>query len=288
MYEQFYQLRERPFALTPDPEYVYLSRGHREALDYLRLGIESHAGFVALTGEVGSGKTTLLQTVLRSLNRRAVVARLVNTLLEPKELLEAILIDFGVEPSSASKPALVRDLARLLVEHRARGNRVIVAIDEAQGLSHGALEELRMLSNLETEKSKLVQIILVGQPDLRQRLASPDLEQLRQRITVRYHLLPLCPQETENYINHRLRHAALGRPLSFPRDVTDAIHARSLGIPRIINVICDAALLVGYSENRRRIGPSLLAEVFDELESTGMLTRTWARAPIDVPADPEI
>jgi type II secretory pathway predicted ATPase ExeA len=243
---------------------------------------------VVLTGEVGSGKTTLLQTVLRSLSSRTVMAHLVNTILDPKELLEAILIDFGIESTSTSKPAMVRDLARLLVDQRARGNRVLVVIDEAQGLSRAALEELRMLSNLETEKAKLLQIILVGQPDLRQRLASPDLEQLRQRITVRYHLLPLDAHETEQYINHRLRHAALGKPLTFSREVTDAIHVRSRGIPRIINVICDAALLIGYSENRRRIAPSLLEAVFEELESTGLLTRPWGRAPIDLAPYPEV
>lgn len=287
MYERFYQLRERPFALTPDPEYLYLSRVHRETLDYLRLGIEASAGFVAVTGEVGSGKTMLLQALLRTLDNRATVARLVNTLLEPKELLEAILIDFGVDPVPQSKPAMVRDLARILVEQHVRGQRVLVVIDEAQNLSRGALEELRMLSNLETEKSKLMQIVLVGQPDLRQRLASPHLEQLRQRITVRYHLEALDARETCNYINHRLRRAALGPPLSFPREVTDAIHGRSRGIPRMINVICDAVLFVGYSEDCRRIDQSILPAVFEELESTGVLSpattpirRPWGRAPI--------
>lgn len=296
MYERFYHLRERPFGLTPDPDYLYLSRVHRETLDYLRLGIEASAGFVAVTGEVGSGKTMLLQALLRTLDNRATVARLVNTLLEPKELLEAILIDFGVDPVPSSKPAMVRDLARILVEQHIRGQRVLVVIDEAQNLSRGALEELRMLSNLETEKSKLMQVVLVGQPDLRQRLASPHLEQLRQRITVRYHLEPLDARETWNYINHRLRRGALGTPLVFPREVTDAIHGRSRGVPRMINVICDAVLLVGYSEDRRSVDASLLPAVFEELESTGVLSpastpirRPWGRAPIvSQPWTPEV
>lgn len=285
MYERFFHLRERPFSLTPDPDYLYLSRVHRETLDYLRLGIEGSAGFVVVTGEVGSGKTTLLQALLRSLENRATVARLVNTLLEPKELLEAILIDFGVDPVPTSKPAMVRDLARILVEQHVQGQRVLIVIDEAQNLSRGALEELRMLSNLETEKSKLMQIVLVGQPDLRQRLASPHLEQLRQRITVRYHIEPLDAGEVFNYINHRLRRAALDAPLSFPREVTDVIYERSRGIPRTINVICDAVLFAGYSEDRRQIDQSLVDIVVGELESTGVLAspirRPWGRAPVD-------
>src|ERR687898_325629 len=156
MYERFYDLRERPFALSPDPEYLYPSRVHREALDYLRYGLESQAGFVVITGEIGSGKTTLLQTLLRGLDSKTTVGRIVNTMLEPRELIETILVDFGLDATGRSKP-------------------------------------------------KLLQIVLVGQPNLRDKLAAPELEQLRQRITVSYHLLPLDVEETANYINHRLR-----------------------------------------------------------------------------------
>jgi putative secretion ATPase (PEP-CTERM system associated) len=271
MYERFYQLRERPFALSPDPEYLYPSRVHREALDYLRYGLESHAGFVVITGEIGSGKTTLLQTLLRGLDSQTTVGRIVNTLLEPRELIETIMIDFGLEPAGRSKPMLLRDLAQYLVDQRLAGRLVLLVIDEAQNLSLAALEELRMLSNLETEKSKLLQIVLVGQPNLRDKLAAPALEQLRQRITVSYHLQPLDPHETANYINHRLRRAALGTPLEFPREVTGLIHARSRGVPRIINVICDAALVFGYAEERRQIDLPLMREVLAELETTGVL-----------------
>ncbi len=261
MYERFYQLRERPFALSPDPEYLYPSRVHREALDYLRYGLESHAGFVVITGEIGSGKTTLLQTLLRGLDSQTTVGRIVNTMLEPRELIETIMIDFGLEAQGRSKPLMLRDLAQYLVDQRLAGRMVLLVIDEAQNLSLGALEELRMLSNLETEKSKLMQIVLVGQPNLRDKLGAPELEQLRQRITVSYHLLPLDAGETANYINHRLRRAALGAPLEFPREVTDVIHARSRGVPRIINVICDAALVFGYAEERRQIDSTLIADV---------------------------
>ena len=271
MYEKFYQLRERPFALSPDPEYLYPSRVHREALDYLRYGLETHAGFVVITGEIGSGKTTLLQTLLRGLDGQTTVGRIVNTILEPRELIETIMIDFGLDPAGKSKPLMLRDLAQYLVDQRLAGRLVLLVIDEAQNLSLGALEELRMLSNLETEKSKLLQIVLIGQPNLRDKLNVPELEQFRQRITVSYHLHPLDAGETARYINHRLRRAALGAPLEFPRDVTDVIHVRSRGVPRIINVICDAALVFGYAEERRQVDLPLMREVLGELEATGVL-----------------
>jgi type II secretory pathway predicted ATPase ExeA len=244
---------------------------HREALDYLRYGLETHAGFVVITGEIGSGKTTLLQTLLRGLDSQTSVGRIVNTLLEPRELIETIMIDFGLDPGGRSKPLMLRDLAQYLVDQRLAGRLVLLVIDEAQNLSQGALEELRMLSNLETEKSKLMQIVLVGQPNLRDKLAASELEQLRQRITVSYHLQPLDAPETFNYINHRLRRAALGVPLEFPREATDLVHWRSRGIPRIINVICDAALVFGYAEERRQMDLPLMREVLAELESTGVL-----------------
>jgi general secretion pathway protein A len=271
MYERFYQLRERPFALSPDPEYLYPSRVHQEALSYLRYGLETQAGFVVITGEIGSGKTTLLQTLLRNLDSQTTVGRIVNTMLEPRELLETIMIDFGLDPAGKSKPLLLRDLAQYLVDQRLAGRLVLLVIDEAQNLSLAALEELRMLSNLETEKSKLMQVVLVGQPNLREKLNAPQLEQLRQRITVSYHLPPLDADETLNYINHRLRRAALGPPLEFPLEATTVIHARSRGVPRVINIICDAALVFGYAEERRQIDRDLIIEVLGELESTGVL-----------------
>ncbi len=273
MYERFYQLRERPFALSPDPEYLYPSRVHQEALGYLRYGLESQAGFVVVTGEIGSGKTTLLQTLLRNLDSQTTVGRIVNTILEPRELLETILIDFGLDPAGRGKPLMLRDLAQYLVDQRLAGRLVLLVIDEAQNLSLAALEELRMLSNLETEKSKLLQVVLVGQPNLREKLALPELEQLRQRITVSYHLPPLDAEETLNYVNHRLRRAALGAPLEFPRDATDLVHAKSRGVPRLINVICDAALVFGYAEERRLIDRGLILDVLGELELTGVLPR---------------
>jgi general secretion pathway protein A len=273
MYERFYNLRERPFSLSPDPDYLYPSRVHKEALSYLRYGIESHAGFIVITGEIGSGKTTLLQTVLRGLDHQTSVARLVSTTLHARELIEAVMLDFGLDPGQArSKPYLLRDFARYLVEQRAAGRLALLVIDEAQNLSLAALEEVRMLSNLETEKSKLIQIALIGQPNLRDVLARPELEQLRQRVTVSYHLQALDAPETAAYVNHRLRRAAIGAPLEFSRDVTDLIHLHSRGIPRKINVIADAVLLFGYGEEQRVVTVDLTHQVLEELESTGVIT----------------
>jgi putative secretion ATPase (PEP-CTERM system associated) len=271
MYERFYRLRERPFALTPDPDYLYPSRVHKEALSYLRYGIESHAGFVVITGAIGSGKTTLLQTMLRGLDGQTTVARVMNTLLDPRELLESAMIDLGLDPAGKSKPAMLKAFGEFLVNERTSGRLVLLVIDEAQNLTLPALEEIRMLSNLETEKSKLLQIILIGQPDLRDKLDRPELEQLRQRITVSYHLEALDSDETNHYINHRLALASIAAPLSFPRDVTDRIFDRSGGVPRLINVIADATLVFGYGEERSEIEASLIEEVITDLDATGVL-----------------
>jgi putative secretion ATPase (PEP-CTERM system associated) len=281
MYEKHFQLRERPFALSPDPEYLYLSKVHQEALSYLRYGIEGHAGFVVITGEIGSGKTTMLQSLLGRVDRNTAVARIVNTLLDPRELLESIMLDFGMDPTGMSKPVLLHKLAAFLVQQRQASRLTLLAIDEAQNLSLAALEEVRMLSNLETEKSKLLQIVLIGQPELRETLSQPKLEQLRQRITVSYHLQPLDADETAKYINHRLKRAAIGAALTFSRPVTDLIHRRSRGVPRIINVIADATLLFAYGVDRRDIAVDIAQEALAELDATGVLASYHAGATPD-------
>jgi general secretion pathway protein A len=284
MYEKHFQLRERPFALSPDPDYLYPSRVHQEALSYLRYGIEGHAGFVVITGEIGSGKTTMLQSLLGRLDQSTSVARIVNTLLDPRELLEAIMLDFGMDPTGMSKPVLLHRLGGFLVQQRQAGRLTLLVVDEAQNLSLPALEEIRMLSNLETEKSKLLQIVLIGQPELRETLSQPRLEQLRQRITVSYHLPPLDADETANYINHRLKRAAAGAPMELPRDVTALIHARSRGVPRLINVIADAALLLAYGMDRRDIDAAIVREAIQELDESGVLRKPVEGAEVPEPA----
>ena len=252
MYERFYNLRERPFALSPDPEYLYLSRVHSEALDSIRYGIESRAGFIVVTGESD------IPTAVRAMK-------------EPRELLEAIALDFGLGDATKSKPALLRDLGNFLVQQRTEGRRPLLVIDEAQNLTAQALEEVRLLSNLETEKSKLLQILLAGQPNLRDKIASPELEQFRQRVAVSYHLMPLDAPETAAYINFRLEHAAIGEPPRFSPEAADLVYQVSGGVPRVINVVCDATLVFGYAEERRAIDRGLLEEVIRELESTGII-----------------
>jgi type II secretory pathway predicted ATPase ExeA len=209
--------------------------------------------------------------MLRGLDSKTTVARVMNTLLDPRELLESAMIDLGLDPDGKSKPAMLRMFGEFLVGERSAGRLVLLVIDEAQNLTLPALEEIRMLSNLETEKSKLLQIILVGQPDLRDKLDRPELEQLRQRITVSYHLEPLDAEETSHYINHRLARASLGAPLEFSDAVTERIYERSGGVPRLINVIADAALVFGYGEERSEIDAGLIDEVIADLDATGVL-----------------
>jgi general secretion pathway protein A len=271
MYERFYNLRERPFSLSPDPEYLYLSRVHREALDSLRYGIESSAGFIVVTGEIGAGKTTLLQALVRRLDERTIVGRIVSTALSSRELLEAIALEFGLDTTGKSKPVLLRDLGQFLLEQRSQGRRPLLMIDEAQNLTARGLEEVRLLSNLETEKSKLLQILIVGQPNLREVISSPELKQFHQRVAVRYHLSSLDESETAAYINSRLNHAANAAPPHFPADAAALVHRRSGGVPRIINVICDAALVYGYAEDRPKIDRFLVQETIVELEASGIL-----------------
>ena len=207
MYEKFYGFREKPFNLTPDPDYFFLSSVHKRALDYLVYGLESGMGFIQISGEIGSGKTTLIKCLLRNLSRSVRVGYILHTTGSFLQLLRLILEDLEVASAeqSLSKEALLSRFRDYLVEQARRGNNVVVIVDEAQNLEPGVLEELRMVSNFETEKAKLLQIVLVGQPELRGLLRRPELEQLRQRITVRFHLQPLNEQETRGYIQHRLR-----------------------------------------------------------------------------------
>jgi general secretion pathway protein A len=254
MYEEFYGFRDNPFRLTPDPDYLFLSTNHQEALGHLLFGIREGSGVVVITGEIGAGKTTLLRTLVRNLDDTTIIAYIFNPALSAVELLQTINTDLGLPASSTSKKELIDDLNRFLLAQQAAKRRVVVIIDEAQDLEPGVLEQLRLLSNLETEREKLLQIVLVGQPELRDTLARPELAQLDQRVTLRWHLGPLEEEETAAYVRHRIRVASEGRePVQFSARALSTTYRISKGIPRVINVLCHRALLIAYTREERRI-----------------------------------
>ena len=267
MYEKFYGFTEKPFNLTPDPDYFFLSSVHKRALDYLVYGLESGMGFIQVTGEIGSGKTTLIKCLLRNLSREVKVAYVLHSKGTFVQLLRMILEDLevvGVD-RKLSKEVLLSRFRDYLVEQARRHNSVVVIIDEAQNLKVDVLEELRMLSNFETEKAKLLQIVFVGQPELRDILRRPELEQLRQRITVRFHLYPLNEEETRSYVRHRLRVAGSDGRVRFTAGSCRLIHRYSGGLPRLINVACDATLLAGFVEERRVFNERFVRDALTEL-----------------------
>lgn len=273
MYTAFYGLREKPFALSPDPRFLYLAESHREALAHLLYGVEQGEGFICVTGEVGTGKTTLCRALLRRLGPDLEVAFLFNPKLTPRELLEAMHVELGIRSEGDSLRELVDALNRLLLEKRRDAKRVLLIVDEAQGLPAETLEQIRLLSNLETESDKLIQILLLGQPELDAMLESPSLRQLRQRIGVRWRLAPLAPRETREYARHRLQVAAGEERDLLSEAALREVHRRSGGIPRRINLLCDRALLAGYAQGAARIGPDLVRRADRELR--GVARRGW-------------
>ena len=288
MYTSFFGLNEKPFAITPDPRYLFMSERHGEALAHLVYGVTESGGFMQLTGEVGTGKTTLVRTLLqRKLPSNADVAVVLNPRLSVLEFLETICeeLDILAPEIRGSVRALVDTLNRQLLKAHADGRRVILVVDEAQNLSRDVLEQVRLLTNLETAKQKLLQIILIGQPELRDLLAREDLRQLAQRITGRYHLEPLSRHETAQYIEHRLRVAgALGEV--FDSSAKREVYRLTGGVPRLINVICDRALLGAYSTETRRVNRRLVRRAAAEIEGIPFTTPLlrWAVPVVGVAA----
>jgi general secretion pathway protein A len=265
MYTLYYGFHEKPFALSPDPRFLFLSGSHREVLGHLVYGIEQGEGFMAITGEVGTGKTTLCRTLLQRIGSDTEVAFLFNPTLTPLELLKAVNGEFGLSTFGDSRPELTDVLNAFLVEQRSEDRRVLLIVDEAQNLSTETLEQLRLLSNLETETSKLLQIVLLGQPELDAKLQARDLRQLRQRISVWSQLGPLDAGETREYVRHRLRVAgALERPI-FTDAALRLVHQRTGGVPRLINLLCDRALLAGYADQKAQIGRRIVRQAVAEL-----------------------
>jgi general secretion pathway protein A len=281
MYEAYFGLKENPFSLSPDPRYLYLSPQHQEALNCLIYGIGERKGFMVVTGGIGTGKTTLCRALLAGLDGGTASALIFNPALSDIELLKTINQEFGIKlVGRGTKKRYIDGLNAFLMKNFAAGKNAILLIDEAQNLSHGVLEQIRMLSNLETVREKLIQIILLGQPELRRLLALPSLRQLNERITVRYDLKPLAREDIRRYIEHRLVTAGGERVgSSFTAGSYDLIYRMSRGIPRRINAICDRALLIAYGRDARSIDPRLVRAAIRDI-GPGYLSETGIRPRI--------
>ena len=266
MYLNFYGLKENPFNVTSDPSFLYLSNSHREALSHLLYGIKERKGFLEITGEIGAGKTTLCKALLCRLDSNTKTSFILNPNLSEIQLLEAILEDFGLRPTRRTKISFLRQLNNFLMDELKGNCNVVLILDEAQNLKLPTLEAVRLLSNLETDKQKLFQIILVGQPELKRKLNSPSLVQLRQRISVRFHINPLEKDEIDKYINHRLGVAGSSGDIHFTETALDKIFIYSGGIPRIINIVCDKALLTGLVLETKEISADIIEKSIHEIE----------------------
>jgi general secretion pathway protein A len=270
MYASHFKLRENPFSLTPDPKYLFLSRQHREALNHLIYGIKEKKGFIVVTGGIGTGKTTLSRALLSGMDPSVETALIFNSYLSDMELLEVINQEFRIALTGVerTKRRYIDALNAFLMDNYRAGKNAVVLIDEAQNLSRNVLEQIRMLSNLETETEKLLQIVLVGQPELRDLLAQPSLRQLNERISVRYHLDALLEDDVPDYIVHRLTVAGNTGHLSFADDAFGKIYDFSRGNPRRINILCDRALLIAYAGNGLEIDRKIIKRAIQDLKSS--------------------
>ncbi len=277
MYRAFYGLREKPFNLTPDPRFLYLSDKHKEAFAHLLYGIRSRSGFVMVTGEIGTGKTTICRNLLNQLDEDTELAFIFNPMLSPLELLKKIASEFGVDTKGANTLELTEELNQYLLEAAAMGKNCVLLIDEAQNLDPQVLEQIRLLSNLETETEKLLQIVLIGQPELAEKLALHELRQLNQRITARYHLKPLSEKEVMQYVAYRLHVAGGRRKVKFARSAVRAVYKISGGTPRVINALCDRALLVGFTKEAHTITASIVQRAYREIRGDDIFSQRGAR-----------
>lgn len=266
MYLDYYGLSEAPFDITPNPRFLFYSAKHREAFNHLLYGIRERKGFVQLTGEVGAGKTTLCRAMLEQLQGNYATALILNPVMSADELMKAIAIEFGLPVNGLDRLDTIAVINQFLLQQVERRQETVLIIDEAQDLTDELLEQVRLLSNLETDNRKLLQIVLMGQPELRDRLNNPRLKQLRQRITVRYHLPPLSRNEVSRYIQHRLEvSGAKGAPY-FTQPALWRVYNYSQGIPRLVNAICDKALLAGFVNQREKIDFGMVGRAVQELE----------------------
>lgn len=278
MYCDFFGFSEKPFTITPNPHFVFLSSIHREAFARLLYGVDSHAGFIALTGEVGTGKTTMLRTLLSQLDSEKYRSALIfNPCMSAEQLLSGICREFGVEADEQNRSGYLDALYRFLIDQNSIGRTVVLVIDEAQNLEPDVLEQVRMISNLETEQDKLIQIILAGQPELNDVLQRHDLRQLNQRITVRCRLSPMTLEDTCHYINHRLKISGSRIPDIFSQAAIKKIYHFSHGIPRLINIACEQALVMAWTCEARNVSQSIAFTVIAELQPVDTQRSIWHR-----------
>ena len=269
MYESYYGFKEKPFSLLPDPAFLFLGKKHSAALSILQYGLLNQAGFTVITGEIGCGKTTLIRYLLDHMKQDVTVGLITNTHRTFGDLLQWILLAYGLDFRGKEKAEEYRIFVDFVVGEYARGHRTVLIIDEAQNLDAETLEELRVLSNVNADKDQVLQLILAGQPDLRDTLRAPHLLQFAQRVAADYHLEPLSASETREYIRHRIRVAG-GAPGLFGKDACEEVHDYSRGVPRLINILCDTALVYGYAAQRRRITTAIVREVVRDKSRGGL------------------
>ncbi|MDH5572244.1 MAG: AAA family ATPase [Gammaproteobacteria bacterium] len=267
MYLDYFGLKDYPFRITPDTDYLYMSAAHSRAKAYMEYAIFNREGFVVITGEIGSGKTTLIKKLLSELDDNIIVAKIFQTQLDEVELLQAILVEFGLNPFAAKKVELLNMLNQFMVENYLDGKQVLLIIDDAQNLSKRVLEEITMMSAVETQKEKILHVILVGQPELNHKLEAPDMEQLLQRVSLRYHVRALSEDETRAYVIHRLKVAGLSRHV-FDKQIFNQIYEYTGGIPRLINTLCDTALTCCYADNEKMVNRDEFDNAIKELNWT--------------------
>jgi general secretion pathway protein A len=276
MYEAFYGFTEKPFQLNPDPQFYFDSRQHRRAMAFVEYGLHQSEGFIVITGEVGAGKTTIVRNLLNNLNRNKVVAaNLVSTQLDAEDTLRMVAAAFGIPVKDVSKSELLLSLEALLASHASQGRRCLLIVDEAQNLTQRAVEELRMLSNFQLGTHALLQSFLVGQPEFRHILQSPQMNQLRQRVIAACHIGPLDPDDTRHYVEHRLRRVGWKDNPPIPDDAHKEVHAASGGVPRRINLICDRVLLSGFLTGTRNFSAQAVKQIAEEVNG-----ETFAPSPL--------
>src|ERR1022692_31881 len=286
MYETFYKLSGKPFQLNPDPAFFFGSRGHKRAFAYLQYGLYQSEGFIVITGDIGAGKTTIVRSLLEQLDREKVVAaQLVSTHLDADDMLRAVGIAFGLPVRTVSKAVLLGSLEAFLCKLAMESKRALLIVDEAQNLTARAVEELRMLSNFQLGNHALLQSFLIGQPELRTMMQSPQMQQLRQRVTASYHLGPLDREETQAYIEHRLHHVGWTGDPAFEPECFDLIHSLTTGIPRRINTLCNRLMLGAYLAERHRLSAADVQAIAREINEELGADATLSLAPVAAASD---